>query len=528
MYLQIASEKQEQRDERARREKGEERMEQEVGEGEGQEEEEEEEESIETSEESSEEMSSADSEDLKNLKQRILARRVMEEEDTYHPRGRPIPRYDSFDEPRFSEYGDPLIADDSTTVPSIWVEPPPPPLSPTNVQPKSILKKPKEDGQALRTNDFGKAVPPEKPIRKVPAVRQDEPSDRNERDFVATSEYYDTMKPGVMSESDTDSVLSAGEAAKNRRIQAKMRSATPEGDTNEADVEARMAVVSHYTEIVREHSSSHNPTVAAGRIQDDSGPSRPGPFTEDRRNEGASKRKVSGVVKGKQVRESEGSSGGEAIGTRRNIVATRPVKERRESRASSRTRSPSSRSRNVSVERGGTPARSSSKSRVRAPSRERSDRAGSRTTSEERGLGRERSVDRTSRNRKGTSRSSSRDRQRATTPTELKIERLQRALESKKYRPRNRTRSDIDRHCPNSSPTDRANDERLALRARNTVKSTVNYITDLTLLMAAVYVYLFKKETMAIPFIALLLYRRIQEGIRERISGRWWSSKRKH
>ncbi|XP_015178434.1 PREDICTED: serine/arginine repetitive matrix protein 2 isoform X2 [Polistes dominula] len=474
-----------------------ERREQEERETEQVEEQNEEEESIETSEESSEEeLSSADSEDLKNLKQRILARQIMEEEDTYHPRGRPIPHFDSFDKPHFSEYDNSLISDDST-IPSIWVSQP---LSPSNVQPKSILKKPKEDA-SIRINEFGKAIPPEKPIRKVPPVRQEEAIDPNERTS-PTSEYYDPTKPGVMSESDTDSVLSAGEAAKNRRIQAKMRSATPEEEMNEADIEARMAVVSHYTEIVREHSSGHN--VSSGKVND----------------EEVGKKKVSG-------KKLEQGTGVETNRTRKNSVGSRgttpsrdrpklPPKETRESRASSRTRSPSSRSRNVSVER---------PTRVRAPSRDRTgqDWPGSRTTSEERAFGRERSVDRSGRNSKASSRSSSRDRQRATTPAELKIERLQRALESKKYRATNKTSNKV----PNKAePT--TNDKRLALEARYTVKSTVNYITDLTLLMAAIYVYLFKKETMAIPFIALLLYRRIQEGIRERISGRWWSSKRKH
>ncbi|XP_014610181.1 PREDICTED: uncharacterized protein LOC106790044 [Polistes canadensis] len=477
-FQEIVSEKQEETDKREQEERETELAEEQI----------EEEGSIETSEESSEEISSADSEDLKNLKQRILARQIMEEEDTYHPKGRPIPHFDSFDKPHFSEYDNSSISDD-TTIPSIWVTQP---MSASNVQPKSILKKPKEDA-SIRINEFGKAIPPEKPIRKVPPVRQEEVIDRNEGNS-PTSEYYDPTKPGVMSESDTDSVLSAGEAAKNRRIQAKMRSATPEEETNEADIEARMAVVSHYTEIVREHSSSHS--VSGGRVND----------------EEAGKKKVSG-------RKSEQATVGETNRTRKNSVGSRgttpardrpklPPKETRESRASSRTRSPSSRSRNVSVER---------PTRVRAPSRDRNgqDWPGSRTTSEERAFGRERSVDRSARNSKASSRSNSRDRQRTTTPAELKIERLQRALGSKRYR------------APNKPPN-RADDERLALQARYTVKSTVNYITDLTLLMAAIYVYLFKKETMAIPFIALLLYRRIQEGIRERISGRWWSSKRKH
>ncbi|KAI4503993.1 hypothetical protein M0802_000464 [Mischocyttarus mexicanus] len=507
-FQEIVSTKQEETDKQEEEEREKELAEEQI----------EEEESIETSEESSEEISSADSEDLKNLKQRILARQIMEEEDTYHPRGRPIPHFDSFDKPHFSEYDNSSISDDST-IPSIYVASP---LSPNNVQPKSILKKPKEDA-SIRINEFGKAIPPEKPIRKVPPVRQEELTDPNERTS-PTREYYDSMKPGAMSESDTDSVLSAGEAAKNRRIQAKMRSATPEEETNEADIEARMAVVSHYTEIVREHSSSHN---VSGKMNDENTRSS---FSEDRRrNEEAGIKKVS-------AKKFEQTTASETTRTRKNSVGSRgttPVrdpkltKEKRESRASSRTRSPSSRSRNVSVERP-TSSRSSSKTRVRAPSRERNDWPGSRTTSEERAFGRERSVDRSARNSKASSRSSSRDRQRATTPAELKMERLQRALESKKYRSLNRARSDINNHYADSINRDRPDDKRLALQARYTVKSTVNYITDLTLLMAAIYVYLFKKETMAIPFIALLLYRRIQEGIRQRISGRWWSSKRKH
>ncbi|KAK2587831.1 hypothetical protein KPH14_003931 [Odynerus spinipes] len=492
-------EKPEEKNEQTQQEKIKEKEEQE------QEEQIEEEESIETSEESSEELSSADSEDLKNLKQRILARQIMDEEDTYHPRGRPIPHFDSFEQPQYSEYDTQIV--DDPTLPSIWVSPP---MSPTSVQPKSILKKPKED-TPVKTNEFGRPIAPEKPIRKVPPVRQEEPVSSP-----LTNVYYDSMKPGAMSESDTDSVLSAGEAAKNRRIQAKMRSVTPEDETNEADVEARMAVVSHYTEIVREHSS--HSTVP--RVQDE----RRSSVSEVRRNEGTNRNKTSSIANKREVDEvSSGEVGTRSrktsVGSRGTTPArdSRIAKEKRESRPSSRTQSPASRSRNVSVERGTSSSRSSSKTRVRAPSRDRADRPGSRTTSEERTFGRERSIDRTARNSKPSSRSSSRDRQRATTPAEVKMERLQRALESKKYRAPNRIRSDLDRDQEESIVVNRVNDKRLAVEARKTVKSTVSYITDLTLLMAAVYVYLFKKETMAIPFIALLLYRRIQEDGTSRI-----------
>ena len=70
------------------------------------------------------------------------------------------------------------------------------------------------------------------------------------------------------------------------------------------------------------------------------------------------------------------------------------------------------------------------------------------------------------------------------------------------------------------------NEERLAIEAKHNVRSMVGYVTDLTLLLAAVYIYLFKKETMAIPFIALLLYRRVSEEIKGRVLEGWWSKRK--
>lgn len=462
---------------------------------------EEEEESIETSEESSEEVSSADSEDLKLLKARILARQVLEEEDTYHPSGRPVLHIET-EPPPIPPHRVPIL-EVSPPTPTRTV---PPPLSPTNVVPKSILKKPKEE--PIPVNSFGRPVPPEKPIRKIPPQVQQKDEEQVE------------IKTPVMSESDTDSVLSAGEAAKNRRIQAKMRTTASEEEVDEEDIEARMAVVNHYTEIVREHSSKYNYRSSEERKLGDSvASSRRSSFSESQEPE--KDQAKNNKAKESQKKKSEQPRRAASRGT---TPARETKAEKRVSRPPSRNESPAPRSRNVSVERGAS--RSSSKTRARAPSQDR--RPPSRTGSEDHRYVREQSVDEGTRRTKRASsrtrsRSSSKDRNRPETPIELKKERLQRTLESKKYRPKRGVASYPEVAWRES----RLNEERLAIEAKYNVRNTVGYVTDLTLLLAAVYVYLFKKETLAIPFIALLLYRRIQHEIRGRVSGGWWWSKRK-
>ncbi|CAD1476298.1 unnamed protein product, partial [Heterotrigona itama] len=506
--------------------------------------EDEEEESIETSEESSEEISSADSEDLKLLKARILARQVLDEEDTYHPRGRPIPHVEP-EPPAISMHRVPIVDVTPPTPPTTIA-----PVLSTTVVPKSILKKPKEE--PIPVNSFGRPIPPEKPIRKslppnVQAVNRNE-----EENTVEPQVTPESIKVPVMSESDTDSVLSAGEAAKNRRIQAKARTATPEEEIDEEDIEARMAMVNHYTEIVREHSSRFNYRSSEERKLDNTTSSRRSSFSEDH-DPNQAKDRVASVVPEKlnerqdsretgQVQQTKVKKRSEvdreekqqvnkrSAGSRGTTPArdTKPAKEKRTSRPSSRNQSPVSRSRNVSVERA-VSSRSSSKTRVRAPSQDR--RPPSRTDTEEQRFVRERSVDegpRRSRkpSSKTPSRSSSRDRSRAETPVELKMERLQKALESKKYRSSRRGSSAKREYPEKAWRESRLNEERLAIEAKHNVRSMVGYVTDLTLLLAAVYIYLFKKETMAIPFIALLLYRRVSEEIKGRVLEGWWSKRK--
>lgn len=486
--------------------------------------------SVETSEESSGEISSADSEDLKSLKSRILSRSIIDEEDTYHPRGRPIPHI----EPEA-----PLIL--YNRIPTLEISPPPDvrvvtPVSPSNVVPKSILKKPKEE-----SDDFNKSIPPEISIRTIfPQQYQQEDMDTNTREALSDlPRMSETLKTPIMSESDTDSIVSAAEAAKNRRILSKMRSMTSEEEAAEA--EARMAVVNQYTEIVREHSSH-------SRGYDSAASSRRSSFSEDQDQKHRVQEKISSkptkkpeqddtlkvknrneIDKQKKSNQAPSCRKG-SVDARGTTPARDTTKEKRGSKPSSRDQSPAARRRDLPAERTrGSSSRSSSKTRNRTPSRDRSGRSMSRNDSGESHVI-EKSLEQGTRRSKvssrpssrSSSRSNSRERYGATVPAESKVEKLQKALESNKYRAVRKDTEVGKENAEEGRTPDRTDGEQLVLEAKKKVRSTVSYVTDLTLLMAAVYVYFFKKETLAIPFIALLLYRRIQEEVHNWIPRRWW------
>jgi len=478
--------------------------------------------SIETSEESSEEeISSADSEDLKLLKSRILARQIINEEDTYHPRGKPV----SYIEPEMQRFA-------YDRAPTLEISPPPSvravtPVSPTNMVPKSILKKPKEDTTSLENLD--KTFLPEKPIRKT--LPQQYPHEERtnidiEEKILDGPGISETLKTPMMSESDTDSILSAAEAAKSRRLQSKLRSMSSEDETAEA--EARLAVVNQYTEIVREHSSHSRHGSAAS--------SRRSSFSEDHDQKHRTQEKIAlrPIDKQDEISRSKSKNeidrqkrNGQISDSKREIIDSRGTtpardtiiaKEKRGSKPSSRDQSPAVRKR----ERiNNASSRSSSKSRNRTPSRERSNRQSVRNDSNEQGTHKSRVPSRPS----SRSRSSSRERFGTAESVKSKIERLQRALENK-YRAIKKE-SDISKENAEESVSDQAGGKQLALEAKITVRSTVSYITDLTLLMAAMYVYFFKKETLAVPFIILLLYRKVQEEIHRWMPRRWWRSTKK-
>lgn len=124
------------------------------------------EDSVETSYLSSE-AESTDSEDLKHLKDRIMAIPVLEEEETYHPRGRMVMHVEKTDAPPpVPPHRCPLIDVTLSNVPDRTNLSPTPPLSPDGTSmPRSILKK-RNDNEPIPMNQFGRPVPPEKPIRK--------------------------------------------------------------------------------------------------------------------------------------------------------------------------------------------------------------------------------------------------------------------------------------------------------------------------------------------------------------------------
>ncbi|KAL6255448.1 hypothetical protein P5V15_013783 [Pogonomyrmex californicus] len=481
--------------------------------------------SVETSEESSEEISSADSEDLKLLKSRILARQIIAEEDTYHPRGRPIPRIEA-EIPQIPHNRLPIFEISSPLVKTLTV------TSPNNVMPKSILKKPKEE--IIPQDNFSRSIPPEKPIRKTLSQREEtEKTNMSTNDRVLNLSMSEVLKTPTLSESDTDSILSAAEAAKNRRMQSKLRSITPEEEA--AEIEARMAVVNQYTEIVREHASYSRHSSAAS--------SRRSSFSEDQDQKYRVQEKLAPKLIDKQEQDevlklkiestneinrqkknNQMSSSMRENFAYRDTTPTRDTmtsKEKRSDRPSSRDQSPTTRRR----ERiGGASSRSSSKTRNRTPSQERNNRSLVKNDLNEQSLCRSRVPSRSS--SRPSSRSNSRERFGTAMSVESKVERLQKVLESNKYR---LMKKEIEITKENAGETsDRINGEQLALEAKKIVRSTVSYITDLTLLTAAIYIYFFKKETLAVPFIVLLLYRRVQEEIYGWIPRRWRRSIKKH
>lgn len=484
--------------------------------------------SIETSEESSEEISSADSEDLKLLKSRILARQIIDEEDTYHPRGRPVLHVES-------EL--PQIPYDSLSIFEISSLPPVrtvTSVSPNNMIPKSILKKPKEE--LILQDNFGQSIPPEKSIRKTQSQSQSYQQedvekinmDTNDR-ILNLSSMSDALKTSTMSESDTDSIVSAAEAAKNRRMQSKWRSITPEEEA--AEVEARMAVVNQYTEIVREHAShsrhgsaasSRRSSISEDQDQKHRAQEKLVPRLTDKEQDETLKLKIKSKneVDRQKKNNQTLNSKRENIDSRGTTPArdTMNAKEKRRSRPSSRDQSPAAR-RNERI--GGVSSRSSSKTRNRTPSQERNNRSLMKKDLNEQDPRRSKVSSRPS--SRSQSRSSSRERFGM---TESKVEKLQKVLEDKNRAMKKEI--EVTKETVEESTSNRTNGKQLALEAKRTVRSTVSYITDLTLLIAAMYIYFFKKETLAVPFIVLLLYRRVQEEIHGWIPRRWRRSTKKH
>lgn len=532
------------------------------------------EEELEDEEEEEEESDS--SEDLKLLKSRILAQPVVDEEDTYHPRGRPIPHVGS---PEASQAADHRG-----------------PMTPTSVnqQPKSILKKRTEE-DPIPVNRFGRPIPPEMPLPERQRRRNDdneldEPTAENGVTMRKKSlnSMPEAMRNPVLSEMDKDNatLLSTAEAARSRRRMSSQAPALPTKTSfeEEEDHQARMAVIDHYTEIVREYSLAHSvhPPMTYQR-SNTSTPSLEQPrklasfdsFDRSESDRGSSvspmpilRRDVSvdKQIPGATLKKEDVVPGARknSVGSRATTPAkeTKTTREPRAGRRSSRTESPGPRSRNVSTERSTPGSRSSSRTRNREVSQDRNSTAsgtigrrknrekskdpsgsGSRSSSKTRNretsqerpasrLKKERSVSQS----RTSSRANSRERHKNVDQSPSDSEASSRLSGRKKNdvkklerssRPGAKARRASTANGENGNNlaiVDNKVDERLVEDVTKKVRSTMSYATDLTLLVAAIYVYLFKKEILAVPFIGLLLYRRIQEDVHSWIPKRWKST----
>ncbi|XP_023246905.1 uncharacterized protein LOC106637047 isoform X2 [Copidosoma floridanum] len=575
------------------------------------------EDSIETSYLSSE-AESTDSEDLKHLKDRIMAIPVLEEEETYHPRGRMLLHLNT-DTP-------PPVPPHRSLSPS--------PTSPNGtIVPKSILKK-RTETESIPVNQFGRPIPPEKPIRKSLPPHEDASvtmlnrsiSNQNFEDvaemktvtpgFVAVSPLPSSFQPIVvtlstptpivtpapvpslkspvststtessainkgMTDSDKEAVISAGEAAVSKRKQMRQGSKTHSTEESEEEHEEKMAVVSHYTELVKQYS---NPDFRQRSLSRDreikryESPSQtrvasPMPNQTNQYNSQTLKKEALSVTPGKTIEPI--SPIGPPI-TTHNVIPTKiitpippvipsmPIKQAMpilQSERSGRRGSLSSRANesdsdvsvrgklreprpvsdgdrerqrymDMSDSRSSTPSHRRADSRTRnenrPPARNESPMPRSRNVSRDRGSvveSRSSSNARESRPVSGaktkssrpSSRASSRDRSRANTPAEMEIERLQRALDEQ-----------TDRLRRLSSKNEPVNAENINLRieTEKKIRTTLSFLIDMGLLMAAFYLYLFKREELAIPIIVLLLYRHIQQEIKGWIP-RWWRSEKR-
>ncbi|XP_043484198.1 titin homolog [Leptopilina heterotoma] len=470
--------------------------------------------SVETSIESSEEESS--DEDLRLFRARILAIPVENEEDTYHPRGNPV-RHVSPEKTAQPPIPSHRVQVIEPTPESIRQSIPSPPMSPVTIVPKSILKK-RVEPDSVPVNQFGRPVPPEKPIETDVKKLPDEPRTKNTSDFTGTS--APEMVSGEMSLSaiDNENVLSAAEVAQNRRRQLKQmsKSSITSSDNEEERFEQRMAVVSHYTEIVNQFSQTHKPFPPQKRV----------PTPTFSRTEKINPEEIvkSLSIPPTRVDYSSDERSSDSQNYRdRNLnqefnqrsgtfSPTRTETRRARSRADE---IPAPRSRNVSTDRAAS-SRSSSKTRRGENSKPRS-----RNVSSERGGGSSRSSSKTRNDQSShqnqsskyqsssrtSSRSNSRDRSRAQTPTEAKMERLQSQSGGRRQRSRRiSTHERYDFIDPHTKYL-------LEIQAERNVRSNFSFVTDVILLLAAVYVYIFKEAIFAIPIIGLILYRRIQQGI---------------
>uniref|UniRef100_A0A0C9QAL6 TTN_1 protein n=1 Tax=Fopius arisanus TaxID=64838 RepID=A0A0C9QAL6_9HYME len=365
-------------------------------------------------------------------------------------------------------------------------------------QPKSILKKRVDDAPANR-NNFSQ---PLETFGETKSAVSQELNDGTMRDDGHTKLFsgngngnaiiggtHATDLP-VMSdtESDNTSLMIAAEVAQNRRkSSAKSLMAKKESAEVKEDIEAQRAVIDHYTEIVNAHSvspshySSNYPTGRSSRVTSPSrmssgeSPKNPDNFNDNSQN-------ATHKIPNAPVSSNNQST--------KNFTSQRkPAEQIRPSESTTnslRRNSISSRSSRIDL---GRSSRESSTSRSSSKTRKR------------RGKKMEKKIDEIS----GVNPNFIDRLEKLQGPTEV----LEKAS--------SRASKIINRNKQWSDETGRqdgdASGEPLILQTQIKVQSIMSYVIDLILFLGAVYIYLFKKEILAIPLIGLVLYRRIQADI---------------
>lgn len=441
--------------------------------------------------------------DVEFLKSRILAAVVAREEDTYHPSGRMVVHKE-------------LDEDMEKTTKN---------NNSSGTMPKSILKK-RVETEPVPVNQFGRPIPPEVPIDRSGYQKSDPQIAR----AVSPTKTLSRNEYELMTDFEKDSVtvLSAAEAAKDRRKQVKQPSSSFEID-EEKLAEERMAVVSHYTEIVNEYSMAHlpfppRPSSRQSVTSEGSSarsPQEPKVVMRDHRNAPKpdshfsqtsfyptpepptlinTKPEKSPVLSKIVIPLDKNQI---LMETESQLKSLQTQPEQR-ARSSSRTRR-TSRTRSPSQPRSVSQSRSSSQTRAKARSRKSSN------------------VD----SNRPRSRMSSCDRSRA----DKKIERETKSQNNGIRSRRNSTHSNVHTFGPSNPDKAAAVENKIEtdfltqIKAEMNVKKTISFITDISLLFAAMYVYIFKREIFALPFILLLLYRHIQNEVKSLFSGRLFKSR---
>ena len=329
---------------------------------------------------------------------------------------------------------------------------------------------------------------------------------------------------------DKKAVISAGEAAVTKRKQMRQGSRTLSLEEEQEVQEEKMAVVSHYTELVKQYSHPEFRQRSLSRDRDlrryteSPSESRVASPVQSARSSVAKERQP--VVPAKVIESIPPFvplTSGKIIEPIPPMIPTTPIQRAKAINPENRSRRGSFSNKVNGLESGLLGARSSRRDsrnvspdlRVpdnepdsgRPPSRNESPRPRSRNASRDAdslmvdsARARRSSESRSGRSPTGlkvsrpSSRASSADRSRANTPSGMKKERLQRA-----------------------STVDKAKME----ENQRTVRWLRDFLIDLALLMGAVYVYFSKLEIWAIPFIVILLFRQIQEELRGWLPARW-------